>query len=80
MRKAKSMSTDVIEKINQLPPDKQKEVENFINSLFDKYKSELQEKGNSVAEIRRKNMGWAKGQIWIADDFNKTPEDFKDYL
>ena len=24
--------------------------------------------------------GSAKGLIWIADDFDETPEDFKDYL
>jgi len=74
------MSTDVIEKIKLLPPDKQKEVENFINDLFSKYKSELQNKDNSAAEVRRTSMGWAKGQIWMADDFNETPEDFKEYL
>lgn len=73
------MNTDVIEKVKQLPPDKQKEVEDFVDYLFGKYKME---NGNasSLAEMRRKNMGWAKGKIWMAEDFNETPEDFKDYI
>jgi len=24
--------------------------------------------------------GSARGQVWIADDFDETPEDFKDYV
>jgi len=30
--------------------------------------------------IRFRRAGTAKGKIWIADDFDETPEDFKDYL
>lgn len=73
------MNSDVIEKVQQLPPDKQKEVEDFVDYLFGKYKMENGD-GSSLAEVRRKNMGWAKGKIWIAEDFNETPEDFKDYI
>ncbi len=73
------MSIDVLEKVKQLPPDKQKEVEDFINYLLDKYTS-VTGRQESIADKRRRNMGWAKGKIWIADDFNDTPEDFKDYL
>jgi len=73
------MSIDVLEKVKQLPPDKQKEVEDFINYLLDKYTS-VTARQESIADKRRRNMGWAKGKIWIADDFNDTPEDFKDYL
>jgi hypothetical protein len=73
------MSTDVLEKVKQLPPDKQQEVEDFINYLIDKYKingNDMQ----SLAEKRRSLAGRLKGQIWMADDFNETPEDFKDYV
>ena len=28
----------------------------------------------------RRLWGSAKGRIWIAEDFDKTPEDFKDYM
>lgn len=27
-----------------------------------------------------REMGFAKGQIWMSDDFNETPEEFKEYL
>ncbi|MCS6988924.1 MAG: DUF2281 domain-containing protein [Chloroherpetonaceae bacterium] len=31
--------------------------------------------------IRRfRQAGTAKGKIWMADDFDETPEDFKDYM
>jgi hypothetical protein len=73
------MSSDVLEKVKQLPPDKQQEVEDFINYLIDKYKINVNDM-QSLTEKRRKNAGWAKGTIWMADDFNETPDDFKDYL
>lgn len=71
------MSTNVLEKVKQLPADKQKEVEDFIDYLLYKYGEDEIE---NVAEKRKKNLGWAKGKIWMAEDFNDTPEDFKDYL
>ncbi len=72
------MSSDVLEKVKQLPPDKQKEVEDFIDDLLQKYNAE--NAMETVADIRRKNMGWAKGAVWVAEDFDKTPDEFKDYL
>ena len=72
------MNTETIEKLKQLPPDKQQEVDNFVDFLINKYKFNPNEE--SVGEQRKKNAGWAKGKIWMADDFNETPEDFKDYI
>jgi hypothetical protein len=72
------MSTDVLEKVKQLPVDKQKEVEDFVDYLLYKYVGDDHQE--SIAEKRKKNFGWAKGKIWMADDFNETPEDFKDYI
>lgn len=32
-------------------------------------------------EIDRSGMyGMLKGEIWMADDFNETPEEFKEYM
>jgi hypothetical protein len=73
------MKTDTLEKAKQLSPEKQQEVEDFIDYLFNKY-NVSNENIISVAEKRKKNMGWARGKIWIADNFNDTPEDFKEYL
>lgn len=32
------------------------------------------------AQPRVRKFGTAKGKIWMADDFDETPEDFKDYM
>jgi hypothetical protein len=72
------MSTDVLDKVKQLPVDKQKEVEDFVDYLLHKYVEV--NSTEDIAENRRKNMGRLKGQIWMAEDFNATPEDFKDYI
>lgn len=73
------MDIDVLEKVKLLPHDKQVEVKDFVEYLLEKYRpnkvSEL-----SIADKRRSNFGRLKGQIWMADDFNETPVEFKDYL
>ena len=73
------MTTDFLEKVNRLPLEKQQEIENFINEVISKFDTPVQDE-LSVSELRKKNMDWAKGKIWMADDFNDTPEDFKDYM
>lgn len=73
------MDIEVLEKVNLLPPDKQIEVKDFVEYLLSKYKNTNQDT-LSVADIRRNNAGRLKGQIWMSDDFNETPDDFKDYL
>lgn len=72
------MGEQLLEEIQKLPYEQQKEVEDFVEYLKLKYVT--QQKTEDIAEHRRKNLGWAKGQIWMADDFNETPEDFKDYM
>jgi len=71
------MNIAVLEMVDKLPAEKQLAIEDYIKYLFSKY---AEGETESVADIRRKNMGWAKGKIWMADDFNDTPDDFKDYL
>jgi len=68
------MNTDLLEKISQLPLDKQREVEDFIEYLISKYKIEVRTPEQSISEFRKKNL--AKLQTWIDDDFNETPGDF----
>ena len=60
------------EKIDRLPPDKQQQVEDFVNFLESQYGSE--EKG--LAERRKANRGMDKGMLTIADDFDEPLEDF----
>lgn len=70
---------DILEKIKRLPLDKQKEVEAIVDSLVSKY-GETLEDVNELVETRRKHLDSLKGKIWMADDFNETPEEFKEYL
>ncbi len=71
------MSATILEQVSKLSAQEQLEVEKFIQELLNKHKSTDSE---SIAEKRRKNLGWAKGKYFMADDFNDTPEDFKDYM
>jgi hypothetical protein len=77
------MNTDTIDILNKLPLDKQEEVNDFIAFLLQKYQAPAGS-GNSSDEAILKNRmqiaGRMKGKIWMADDFNDTPEDFKDYI
>ncbi len=70
---------DILEKIKRLPLDKQKEVEAIVDSLLLKHESETVDMA-AIIEQRRKNVGRLEGKIWMADDFNETPEEFKEYL
>jgi hypothetical protein len=72
------MGEQLLQEIQKLPFEQQKEVEDFVGYLASKYIGATPKE--DIAEMRRKNLGWARGQIWMADDFNETPEDFKDYM
>ena len=72
------MGDELLEEIKKLPFEQQKEVEDFVDFLTQKYVSPVE--NESIGEKRKKNLGWAKGKIWMADDFNETPDDFKDYI
>ena len=38
------------------------------------------EKKEDITEKRKSIAGILKGKIWMADDFNETPECFKEYV
>ena len=63
-----------------LPPEKRKKFEDYVAFLLQKYLQPEVKNREEIAETRQKNFGNMKGQIWMADDFNETPEDFKDYM
>lgn len=79
MPNLKSMSNDVLDKLKQLPPDKQQEAEDFISFLLAKYSFTAADK-ETIMRKRKENAGRMKGKIWIADDFNNIPEGFEDYI
>jgi Protein of unknown function (DUF2281) len=61
---------DLISKFERLPPEKQSEVVDFVEFLYER------------AEPAKKKavFGSFKGEIMIADDFDAPLEDFKDYM
>jgi len=68
------MNTNLSEKVNRLPLDKQKEVEDFIDFLISKYKFEIRTAEQSISEFHKINM--AKVQARMDDDFIEPPGDF----
>lgn len=68
------MSTaDLLLKINALPSNLRKEVEDFIDAL-------LKRKDKETPKQKSIPFGKFKGKIRIADDFDGPMEDFKDYM
>jgi hypothetical protein len=72
------MSTDFLEKIEKLPADKKKEVEDFVDFLIAKSNPEVEISSN---EKPKSGFGSMKGLIkFMAEDFDAPLEDFKDYM
>ena len=59
-------------KNNYLPTDLKSEVNDFVDFLLIKRKTQLKKKSPK--------FGWAKGQIYFAPDFDEPLDDFKDYM
>lgn len=62
---------DLFVKINSLPEDIRKELEEYVDKLLKRLKKE--------PKVKRP-IGLMKGKIWISDDFDEPLEDFKDYM
>lgn len=59
-------------KINSLPDDLKKEVQDFVEFLQTKTKKE--------ASKKPRTFGCLKGKIEMAEDFDAPIDDFKDYM
>ena len=64
-----------LEKVKMMPPDYQQEVKDFIDFVWEK-KMGL----SSEIDKNERIPGLLKGKMWMAPDFDETPEDFKDYI
>ena len=64
-------TTMLYTKINNLPPSKKKEVDDFIEFLKTKQKK---------TKIKERKFGCGKGLIIMHSDFDAPLEDFKDYM
>ncbi len=73
------METATLEKkIAQLPENLKLKAEGYIDALLAEAKNITI---SHPAEINnQRGYGSLKGKIWMSEDFNDTPEDFKDYL
>ena len=73
------MSTiELIELINKLPSDKQKEVEDIVQSMIADSNNELKKK--SPIEIKP-GFGGGKGIFgFMAEDFDEPLDEFKEYM
>lgn len=58
-------------KLESLPPDLKKEVNDFVDFLISKSKS---------GQRKPAKFGSAKGKIRMSDDFDAPLDDFKDYM
>ena len=65
-------SLRLYKKISSLPGDLKKEVNDFVDFLLSKKKSQIRKK--------QPKFGSAKGQIYISPDFDEPLDDFKDYM
>jgi Protein of unknown function (DUF2281) len=66
-------SQDLFIKINSLPTDLKKELEDFVDQLVKRMKKEPPPPKKRIA-------GLMKGEIHIPDDFDAPLDDFKDYM
>ena len=70
------MSTkELISKIDALPPEFQREVEDFIDFLQQKWSRDTNKK-----PLEKRQFGYAKGFFKMSDDFDEPLEDFKDFM
>ncbi len=64
-----------------LPPEVQEAMEQLILSLSRQHlptPADGRDPNRPFAGLP--GLGSMKGKIWMADDFDETPEDFKDYI
>jgi hypothetical protein len=72
------MSAAMLEKkLSQLPIEKQKEVDDFIDRLLTQLDVKKAEEKN---EVKKPAFGALKGMFVMSDDFDEPLDDFKDYM
>ncbi len=59
-------------KISTLPPNLKSEVNDFVDFLLKKRKTEIKKK--------KPKFGCAQGKIYMSPDFDEPLDDFKDYM
>lgn len=62
----------MIAKLESLPPEKQAEVEQFVDSLVKEEKPQ--------ETLLKRKFGCGKGMFIMHDDFDEPLDDFKEYI
>ena len=68
------------EKIKRIPEADFEFVSNFLDLVLLKISTENSENINEEKSVVRRTPGTAVGSFWMADDFDETPDCFKDYV
>ena len=66
---------ELLKEYNSLPLDYKKEVEDFIGYLVQKLKRQPAEE-----KPQKRTLGFAKGKLWMSNDFDEPLEDMKEYM
>lgn len=64
-------------RLEMLPPELRKEVEDFVEFLLEK---ENRKKKEELSKKKERTPGLAKGLIEMKPDFDEPLEDFKEYM
>ena len=77
-----TQQAELMKKIEKLPPQYLGEIIDFVGYLQHKTMNGGRPPEFTTEETPkgRRGFGCAKGQIWMADDFDAPLEDFKDYM
>lgn len=70
----------ILEKLERLPAPLQQQVLHYIDSLIEAQNSSLKQPDMSEPVAKRGGLGIWKDKIWIADDFDASLEDFREYM
>jgi len=70
---------DLVAKLEKLSPEKQVEVENFIDFLVSKLSCQLDKK-SAPGKEKKPLFGSSSGMFVMHDDFDAPLDDFKDYM
>ncbi len=66
----------LLTEITSLPPELRREVEDFVAFLRAKKQPQPLEKG----QLKEREFGYAKGKVWLSDDFDAPLSDFNEYM
>ncbi len=77
--KASTLDQQLSQAISAVPKEKMKFLIEFARFLCTQ-SSSFEDKSETISTQRKSIIGRARGEVRMADDFNDTPDCFKEYL